>query len=336
MIVFFVSLFVTYRLINIFRKKNLVDIPNQRSSHKVSTPKGGGISIVTLTLISLIVLLISNSINLEFGVGLAIGLIVIATTGFVDDIYNLSIFKRVVLYGGAVLCSILILSPDQEISFGQNSFQIGVMIYVLYAIYSFWILNLFNFMDGTDGYAAIQTLTTSLFSWILLGSLVSPNESTLLLIVFSATLGFLVWNWSPAKIFMGDVGSCSIGFIFAIYSIFTVTEGSLSLSVWLILLSPFIGDATFTLLKRVVLREKWYHAHNGHAYQKLYQTGINHRKIAIGLLVFNILFIFPMAYHAHFNNELELYLLVANYAIIGLIWSFISCYHYKNKNVSHA
>ncbi len=326
-------MFITYKLIHVFKEKNLVDIPNERSSHEISTPKGGGVSIVVLTLIATAVLLINNSIDIKFAASMILGLSVIATTGFIDDIYNISIFKRVVLYGLSVFASIVILSPEHKVIFGNTYVDIGVMIYFIYALYSFWILNLFNFMDGTDGYAAIQTLTTAIFSWVMLGSMLSANENMLLLIVFASTLGFLVWNWSPAKIFMGDVGSCSIGFIFALFSIYTASEGFLSISVWLILLSPFIGDATFTLLKRIILREKWYHAHNGHAYQKLYQLGMSHKKIGLGLLALNIIFILPMAYYANFNSEVEFYLLIANYTVIGLIWGFISRYHYKYKNV---
>ena len=216
---------------------------------------------------------------------------------------------------------------------GNISVEFGSIAYVVYAIYIFWVLNLFNFMDGTDGYVAVQTLTTSIFSCLMLIGMVNVHESILLLVIFSATLGFLVWNWAPAKIFMGDVGSCSLGFIFALFSIFTESHGYLSISIWLILLSPFIGDATLTLFKRVISGETWYQAHNGHAYQKLYQLGMSHKKIALGLLAMNTFFVLPIAYYAQLNSEIEIYFLIACYTIIGLIWVLISRYYYKCKDV---
>ena len=331
-LVFLLSASMTYKLIHLFRATDLVDVPNERSSHIVLTPKGGGLSIVILTLITLVVLSLNHHENINFSISMMVGLIVIATTGFFDDIYNISILRRVVLYGLAIFASIIILEPEQKIMIGNISVEFGSIAYVVYAIYIFWVLNLFNFMDGTDGYVAVQTLTTSIFSCLMLIGMVNVHESILLLVIFSSTLGFLVWNWAPAKIFMGDVGSCSLGFIFALFSIFTESHGYLSISIWLILLSPFIGDATLTLFKRVISGETWYQAHNGHAYQKLYQLGMSHKKIALGLLAMNTFFVLPIAYYAQLNSEIEIYFLIACYTIIGLIWVLISRYYYKYKD----
>ena len=117
-LVFLLSASMTYKLIHLFRVTDLVDVPNERSSHIVLTPKGGGLSIVILTLITLVVLSLNHHENINFSISMMVGLIVIATTGFFDDIYNISILKRVVLYGLAIFASIIILEPEQKIMIG--------------------------------------------------------------------------------------------------------------------------------------------------------------------------------------------------------------------------
>ena len=160
------------------------------------------------------------------------------------------------LYSLSIFIAIILLSPETNLVIGNSKIEMSVFAYLVYAIYIFWLLNLFNFMDGTDGYAGIQTISTAFFAWLVLFNTAASNEHLILLVILASTLGFLIWNWSPAKIFMGDVGSCTLGFIFALFSVHTSSQGYLSISVWLILLSPFIGDASFTLIKNVFRHKK--------------------------------------------------------------------------------
>ena len=330
---FLMSMFLTYKLINFSKFLNLIDTPNKRSSHKIPTSKGGGISIVLLTFIAIIFLYFDRSIDTTFGISLILGSTIIAITGFLDDLYNLSVIRRIILYSLSIFISIIILVPETNLVIGNTKIEMSVFAYLVYAVYIFWLMNLFNFMDGTDGYAGIQTVSTAFFTWLVLSNTIETNEHLILLVILASTLGFLIWNWSPAKIFMGDVGSCTLGFIFALFSVYSSNQGHLSISVWLILLSPFIGDASFTLIKEILNGKKWYQAHNNHAYQKLYQIGFNHRVIAKGLLVINLICIWPLAYIAIVNPDIELYILLICYCFIAVIWSYIFHYHNKQKNV---
>ena len=115
-----------------------------------------------LLVLSLVVLFLNRHENINFSISMMVGLIVIATTSFFDDIYNISILKRVVLYGLAIIASIIILEPEQKIMIGNISVDFGSLSYVVYAIYIFWVLNLFNFMDGMDGLTALQMIFLAL------------------------------------------------------------------------------------------------------------------------------------------------------------------------------
>ena len=329
---FLMSTFMTYKLINLSKLLNLIDTPNKRSSHKTPTSKGGGISIVLLTFATIIFLYFDKTIDTRFGISLILGSTIIAITGFLDDLYNLSVIRRIILYSLSIFISIIILVPETNLVIGNTKIEMSVFAYLVYAVYIFWLMNLFNFMDGTDGYAGIQTVSTAFFTWLVLSNTIETNEHLILLVILASTLGFLIWNWSPAKIFMGDVGSCTLGFIFALFSVYSSNQGHLSISVWLILLSPFIGDASFTLIKEILNGKKWYQAHNNHAYQKLYQIGFNHKVIAKGLLVINLICIWPLAYTAIELPDIELYVLLICYCFIAVIWSYIFHYHSKQKN----
>jgi len=301
-------------------KNKLFDIPNNRSSHTLPTPKSGGVAIVITMLITIMSLAFYDFIDINITLSMIIGLSIVAVTGLIDDLKNLSIKNRVVAYIVSVVISLYLIGGLNNISINNYNIHLSDAGYIVSLLFMFWIINLYNFMDGTDGFAAIQTISACLFICYLL--FISDNAPffTLVFCLLSSTIAFLYWNWSPAKIFMGDVGSCSIGFLFGVLAIYTEGQGMIPISVWLILLAPFIGDATFTLFKRILNREKWYKAHNSHAYQKFYQARVSHRQLAIGLLVINVLITWPCAYVANFNKNLEFAMILLSYSIIGGVW----------------
>ncbi|MEA2029272.1 MAG: glycosyl transferase, partial [Campylobacterota bacterium] len=146
-----------------------------------------------------------------------------------------------------------------------------------------WITNLYNFLDGIDGYAASEAILISLGMYLILN-----NELGIILAV--TTLGFLIFNWHKASIFMGDVGSATLGFIFAVITFSdTTTEGTIYF--WLIILSLFWYDATITLIRRYRNRENVTQAHRKHAYQRLTQFGWSHSKVVLYSIVINTIFL---------------------------------------------
>ena len=144
-----------------------------------------------------------------------------------------------------------------------------------------------------------------------------------MLCLASTTVGFLYWNFAPARIFMGDVGSCSIGFFFGLLAVYTGFNGIISICVWLVLLAPFISDATFTLVSRILNRERWYVAHKSHAYQKLHQLGLSHKQLSLNLFVVNILLIWPLAYLVNSYTKYELPIVILSYILMATIWLLI-------------
>src|SRR5690606_7293985 len=130
-----------------------------------------------------------------------------------------------------------------------------------------WMINLYNFMDGIDGIAATETVMVCALAGILLLASGASIIAWTAWALAAACLGFLRWNWAPAQIFMGDVGSGFLGYCIAMLAIVSSREGSFPLWVWLILLGAFVVDAGVTLLRRMKQRLKWYEAHHSHAYQ---------------------------------------------------------------------
>lgn len=298
----------------------MMDVPNERSSHSIPTPKGGGISIVIILLGTVAASFYCKGIDLDLSMSLLIGLIIVATTGLFDDYNNLPISVRAVLYVLASIISIYLIGGFSSLTINTYRFNLGSFGFVLSVLFVVWITNLYNFMDGTDGFAAIQTICVSLFCGSLLYLSGNFSVAIILFCLVASSLGFLYWNWAPAKIFMGDVGSCTIGFLFGLLSLYTGKEGVISMSVWLILLAPFIGDATFTLFRRIMNKEKWCKAHNSHVYQKLYQLGMSHGKLAKVLLGVNIILVWPFAYLAYLYKNIEFTMLILTYFIMGIIW----------------
>tara|TARA_R110002110_G_scaffold365271_3_gene575159 strand:- start:76546 stop:77583 length:1038 start_codon:yes stop_codon:yes gene_type:complete len=301
-------------------RKDLFDVPNNRSSHTTPTPKGGGIGIVLTLLITISALFAYDMIESNLALSLLLGLSIVAITGLIDDFKNISALKRALTYVISALLSIYLIGGFTTVSINNYTLQLSHAGYLFSVLFVVWLINLYNFMDGTDGFAAIQTIMVSLFCGYLFMTAENIPFTILILGLFSSTLAFLYWNWSPAKIFMGDVGSCSIGFLFGLLTIYTEAKNIISISVWLILLAPFIGDATYTLFKRILNREKWYQAHNSHAYQRFYQSGFTHSQLAIGLFMINLLIVWPCATIANFDKSLELAMLILVYSLIGTLW----------------
>jgi Fuc2NAc and GlcNAc transferase len=150
-----------------------------------------------------------------------------------------------------------------------------------------WCANLYNFMDGIDGLAATEAVVVGGAGGLLLLRAGAPDLALIALLSAAASTGFLVWNWPPAQIFMGDAGSGLLGFLFGALAVVSVKRGVLSPSVWLLLLGVFLFDATATLVRRFLAGERWYSAHRLHAYQRAVQSGLSHRTVTGSVLALN-------------------------------------------------
>ena len=280
------------------RKLATIDIPNERSSHSAPTPRGGGIAFVLTSVLGFITIAILTS---QFGVellGLSVAGGLVATVGQLDDRKRIS-GATVRLFAHSVAATILVVAiglPD-SISFFNQSIEAGLVTHLIIGIALVWLLNLFNFMDGTDGIAASEAAFVALTGALLTLVMTSTSDHSAAGFALAASvLGFLVYNWSPAKIFMGDVGSGFLGITIAGLALLSTQQNAELLWVWIILLGVFVTDATITLLRRLARKQKPHVAHRSHAYQHLALRYQSHSKVAIGMLAINVLWLLPIAY----------------------------------------
>jgi len=321
-LVFIFSLASTYCLILLAKSKGILDIPGKRSSHVSPTPRGGGFSVV-LAVTLCILWFVYDSGDQSNWAWFGATLFFVALVGFIDDIKGLSACLRACLY---VLFSLIYIISAHGFDIAT---KIEVIQIILGALVLTWMINLYNFMDGADGVAGLQALIVAIPVTVILVFSKQFEIASLCLVIAASVLGFLVWNWAPAKIFMGDVGSCSLGFIFGCLMYQTHIDEIISIFFWLILMSMFLVDSTLTLLTRFLRGEKWYEAHCSHAYQRYLQLGNSHQKLAIGMLMVGIFYLWPLAYLMYHYPENKLHITAIVYISMSLLWYFVQNSYYK-------
>lgn len=297
-VIFITSLFITVIIRRYSLKKNLLDTPNSRSSHSIATPYGGGLSIVVCFLF---VVGFSDLISSDIVFALLGSGFLVAAIGFWDDQGHIAARWRLLSHFVAAAWVLFWLGGVPEFQFLGFNFDAGWIGMLIVAFLLVWLLNLFNFMDGIDGIAASETIFVACggayFSWL------NGFEalSFLSLVLAASTFGFLILNWPPAKIFMGDVGSGFLGLMLGVIVYANIIEGS-SVWFWLILLAVFLVDSGVTLLRRILKGEKWYEAHCNHAYQYAARKW-GHKRVTVGVMVINLFWLLPLAYFAHMNPD---------------------------------
>jgi Fuc2NAc and GlcNAc transferase len=306
--VFVVSLLLTGVIRRYAIANQVVDIPTARSSHTLATPRGGGISIVITFSIALIILYIYNRIELNVIYAFLMGGLVVGIIGFIDDHRHIPARWRIIVHIIAALWAIYWLGENSIIHLNDGILHHGLYVDFAALFLTTWFLNLYNFMDGIDGIASVEAITTAGAAAFIIFSISPDNEQShnyvlALSLLLVAALGFLVWNWPPAKIFMGDVGSGYLGYIFALFAITTTLESYMTIWTWFIILGVFIVDATITLLRRIFGGQRWYEAHRSHAYQHAALRWDSHSKVTLFVFLINIIWLFPLAWLATYNPE---------------------------------
>lgn len=295
----FVVVLFSYVLTAMLRRyalaRNLIDIPNQRSSHTAPTPRGGGVAIVVSFLVALTFLFLTDVVTLPTYLGIGGACSVIALIGFLDDHGHIAARWRLIGHFCAAALGLYFLGGLPPITIAGWAVDLGVAGNILAAFFLVWMLNLYNFMDGIDGLASIEAVTTC-FGGAVIYYLVGTHDNILLTSVLgAAVLGFLVWNFPPARIFMGDAGSGFLGIVLGFFTLQAATILPELLWSWLILLGVFIVDATVTLLRRLLRGEKVYEAHRSHAYQYASRQFGKHLPVTLAVLGINVLWLLPIA-----------------------------------------
>ncbi len=275
--------------------RQIIDIPNARSSHTTPTPRGGGVAIVLVFLFALSLLAKQGLISTDELIGFFGSGFLVALLGFIDDHRHIPARWRLLGHFAGGCWGAFWLNGLSPLELGSMYLASGIVTQVIAVFYLVWLLNLYNFMDGIDGIAGAEAVCVTLGGVLLYVLTGNINAVWLPALLSCAVLGFLFWNIPPARIFMGDAGSGFLGVILGLMSIQAGWIKPELLWAWLILLGVFIVDATWTLLRRLFRGDKVYEAHRSHAYQWAARHFASHKAVTLSVIVINVSWLLPCA-----------------------------------------
>jgi UDP-N-acetylmuramyl pentapeptide phosphotransferase/UDP-N-acetylglucosamine-1-phosphate transferase len=295
---FAASFLGTQLLVRTLRARAIFDLPNERSSHVVPTPVGGGLVVIAVIAVEwLLIWLLSvgqNGSQFTYPVPLLVGITLgLAAMSWQDDRKPLSPIFRLIVQAIAVLIGIAALSAHGRIF--QTMLPYGLDL-VLTAWAWLWLINLTNFMDGIDGITSVEGGSIGIGVALLapfaaaaglaIGIEVQANLSLYAAVLAAAIAGFAWWNWQPARIFLGDVGAIPLGFLFG-WMLLEIAGAGLW-AVALLLPLYYLMDATLTLGRRAIRRDRLMEAHRDHYYQRAARRLGSHKRVAQIILALNV------------------------------------------------
>ncbi len=290
----------------------LIDSPSPRGLSRVAVPRGGGLAIVLVVASAMMVH--GENINEPRFWGLWGGAWAFAGLGWTDDRRALGALTKLILQ---LVFAVFVVAAVTSFS-GPPSAGHGFVL-LMVVVVAVWFVNLYNFMDGADGFAATHATVTASAATVLLAYSGAWSVAAISAALAGASAGFLCWNWPPAKIFLGDVGSYFLGFMFIVLAI----EGPQELPwacAWLILHAPFIVDASLTLLRRLAGGAKWTQPHRAHVYQRLIRNGMRVETVVRALIAVHVFALIPLAASAVINPEIARLNILLGYGITVTIW----------------
>jgi len=326
-ITFLISYLVIFAVQWLALRYRLIDIPGERSSHDQPKPHGGGIAIVLLTIVGVLVFGCGFS-NSSWGwyklFAYTIGSFFVAAVSLLDDIRSLPNLVRFASHSFCAILAILAFGYWSTISLPiLGKIHLGMVGLPITFLWIVGLTNVYNFMDGIDGIAGGQTVVAGL-GWAIFGWMIGHTMLSLIgLLLAGSCLGFLIHNWPPARIFMGDVGSTFLGYTLAILPLAAFQTNPRMEVVGILLVWPFLFDTIFTFFRRLKNKENVFSAHRSHLYQRLVIIGYNHRFVSlcyIGLAFFGML----LAYLFSTGGEIAEWLVVFGLIVgAGGLWLFV-------------
>ncbi|MDO6745916.1 MraY family glycosyltransferase [Gilvimarinus sp. 1_MG-2023] len=268
-------------------KMHMLDVPGERSSHTLATPRGGGVSIILIAIVGGVLLLPVQTVWPILLSALWVGCV-----GLYDDYRQASRRLRLIVQLLSAAVAVFCIRPEALSLSGW--LLTGVWLWLLLLVWFVWCTNLYNFMDGINGLAALEAISVLLSLCFLLGVEYTELAHYFLLLA-GAVFGFLLWNFPNAKIFMGDSGSAFLGALFAALSVYFVATNAVMFWALLILMGVFVVDSTCTLLRRAILRQAIFNAHRTHAYQYSARALQSHTKVTLLAVVVNVCWLLPWA-----------------------------------------
>lgn len=315
------SFLLTRIVMSIANARRLLDVPNERSSHTVPVPRGGGMAIVLTFLASMAIATSLWAADRDLYMAILGGGALVALVGLLDDVRGVSAAWRLALHFLSALWALYCLGGVREELLPGAPW---VLVQVLGVVSIVWLINLYNFMDGVDGLAGVETVTVCLGGVILYTS--SPAGDMAWFppgILLASTIGFLAWNRPPARIFLGDSGSGFLGFVMALFCIHSAWVDSALFWGWLILLGAFIVDSSVTVIRRALRRQHLGTAHRSHAYQFASRKYRGHAVVSLAFGAINLAWLLPIAVLVGAGQFPPVpALLVAYLPLIGLAYHF--------------
>jgi len=274
-------------------RKGILANPNYRSLHQRPMPQGGGIVFSAAFLAAVAVLWWAGFIDGKSMQAIGVGGVIATLFGFADDVVHVKPVTKLLVQSGLAGWALYSFdgNPLFDLPWTPTIVELAASWFLL-----IWLMNVYNFMDGVDGMAASGAVFFCTACIIVL--LLAQGDRELLLVFGLLALccsGFLLFNWPPASIFMGDSGSLFLGYCFGALITGTITGGQVSPWTWLVILGYFAGDTTTTTVTRIFLTRNWYGAHRSHAYQNLARISGDHRRITVGVFCYHLLWLLPLA-----------------------------------------
>lgn len=296
-----VAVLVTRLSIHYALRRSLVDLPGQRRSHSVPTPRGGGIGIVAGVVTGLAIGASTRQLASPACVYAIVAVVLVAAVGWIDDHRGLSARIRIIVHA---LAMVVLYVPLFQLAAAMSQLlpagagnpdllataSVTALAAVVFVLANVWSVNLHNFMDGINGLLACQAI----FVFLVLAALAPEGGQLIPLLCAAATAGFLPSNFPRARVFMGDVGSGSLGLLIAWAVVLQAVSFHGSGFSGLIVCSAFVADATCTLLSRMLRGRRWYSAHREHLYQWLVRSGFSHARVVALYMGWNLFVVVPV------------------------------------------
>ena len=285
--IFLASAFGTRLILWCAKRCGWVAMPNHRSSHKVPTPREGGLTIGAVFFTGLVVLWMLKIVPQPLALAFIGGGLMITIVSWFDDRRNVHVGIRLAVQFIAVAWALFFIGDMATMNIGWRLWHLDFLTHLV-PLGMVWMVNMYNFMDGIDGLAGSEALIVGGVAGGLLALSGSWDLALISWVLAAAAGGFLVFNWPPAKIFMSDVGSILIGFAFIVLAVASERSGAMPLLIWLILLMVFVVDASFTTIRRFIKGEKWFAGHHNFGFQQFLKRGLSHKQVTLSIIGVNI------------------------------------------------
>ena len=313
------SYFGCAKALALAERSGMIVLPGTRQSHQHATPTGGGLGLIFSIVMTTICLELIISLPVFWWQNMLPGVMLLTVIGWRDDKLSVSSLLRLLIQ---LIVSIwLVLFGSHELSIQGMVFWTAIVLGMV------WLMNVYNFMDGSNGMAGFQGVFAGVTMAIFFQTGGEQTMALIAVIVAAACAGFLPLNFPDAKLFMGDVSSVPLGFIFASFAVYGFLTGSMDLFVSILIMSVFFIDATLTLLSRVFRGERWYTAHAQHVYQRLIVRGWSHRRALIVYQTINVVVVLPAIVLAKIFPQYAVITVAVTLLLLG------TCWHIANRRL---